>query len=37
MQLGAFPEDIDFAKYVKLCDEMLFDLGAKVLRRSLFD
>jgi DNA polymerase elongation subunit (family B) len=37
MQLGAFPDDVDFAKYEKLCDEMLFDLGAKVLRRSLFD
>lgn len=37
MQLGEFPEYIDFAKYEKLCDEMLFDLGAKVFRRSLFD
>lgn len=36
MQLGEFPDDIDFAKYEKLCDEMLFDLGAKVLKRSLF-
>jgi hypothetical protein len=37
MQLGEFPEDVDFSKYEKLCDEMLFDLGAKVLKRSLFD
>ena len=37
MQLGAFSDDVDFAKYEKLCDEMLFDLGVKVLKRSLFD
>lgn len=37
MQLGAFPNDMDFTKYEKICDEMLFDLGVKVLKRSLFD
>ena len=37
MQLGAFPDDVDFAKYEKLCDEILFDLGVKVLKKSLFD
>ena len=37
MQLGEFPDDVDFAKYEKLCDEMLFDLGVKVLKRSLFN
>lgn len=37
MQLGAFPDDVDFAKYENLCDEMLFDLGVKVLKKSLFD
>lgn len=37
MQLGAFPDDVDFLKYEKLCDGMLFDLGVKVLKRSLFD
>ena len=37
MQLGEFPNDVDFAKYEKLCDEMLFDLVVKVLKRSLFD
>lgn len=36
MQLGAFPSDVDFTKYEKPCDEMLFDLGVKVLKKSLF-
>jgi hypothetical protein len=36
MELGEFPEDVDFAKYEKLCDEMLYDLGIKVIKKALF-
>ena len=36
MQIGEFPDDIDFVKYEKLCDEMLFDLGIKVIKKALF-